>query len=462
MSQGIEQRGPLSSPLSHGQAVRPPLDVLLASSSWDQLVTSTERVGHAQVASVRDALWKKYQSYFRCTADQEVCSKKKLCEKMRIEYTVIGEKPPEGYPLYVCLHGGGGTTSFVNDSQWEHMQVYYRESVATGVYVAPRGITNTWNLHFVKESYELYDRLIAYMILCHGVDPNRVYLLGFSAGGDGVYQVTPRMADRWAAANMSSGHPNGVRMVNLYHVPFAIQVGERDTAYNRSRVGAEYGVRLDKLRQLHPDGYVHECWVHLDKGHNTYKDNDKKQCTYRVVGDLGAWLKNGDDRSKSVKRNTNAIAWVSQHQRDPVPSHLIWDVGTRAHRSPLYAIEGVTAPSDLFYWIDIGGHHQSGSCDATRIEASFDRDSNAIHITEGGCGSWIRILISDRMLNTRCAVKVTVGDQEFVVQLNPSLATMARTLLERGDPNFMFESEVILSKVDTESGQWEISGTIHV
>ena len=77
------------------------------------------------------------------------------------------------------------------------------------------------------------------MILCHSVDPNRVYLLGYSAGGDGVYQITPRMADRWAGANMSAGHPNGVGLVNLYHVPFVIQVGECDSAYNRNKVGGD-------------------------------------------------------------------------------------------------------------------------------------------------------------------------------------------------------------------------------
>ena len=425
----------------------------LLLSSWEQLLASTVTVEQGQVASSRDALWEKYLSSFKCKADQELRSKT-LCGKMKIEYKVVGKKPTDGYPLYICLHGGGGTPSFINDSQWEHMQTYYQDSVTTGVYVAPRGITNTWNLHFVKESYELYDRLIASMIMCLNINPNRVYLLGFSAGGDGVYQVTPRMADRWAAANMSSGHPNGTKMVNLYHVPFAIQVGESDTAYNRCRVGAEYGIMLDELQLQHPDGYVHECWVHFNKGHN-FKDNDKNQCKYTVVSDLKAWLQ--DKSRNSTTQDTNAIAWVSQHRRNPLPSQVIWDVNTRAHRNPLYPIDGLAAPSDLFYWIDIT---RSGERDATRVEASFNRDSNAIHITEKGCGSVIRILITDCMLNTSCAVKISIGLQDFVVKLYPSVATMARTLLERGDPNYMFESEIILSKINSDSGEWTISGTI--
>ena len=60
------------------------------------------------------------------------------------------------------------------------------------------GISDTWDLHFQEDSYPLYDRLIQNMIYTCNADPNRVYLLGFSAGGDGVYQILPRMADRFA------------------------------------------------------------------------------------------------------------------------------------------------------------------------------------------------------------------------------------------------------------------------
>lgn len=40
------------------------------------------------------------------------------------------------------------------------------------------------------------------------VDPNRVFLTGYSAGGDGVYHLAPRMADFLAGAAMMAGHPN--------------------------------------------------------------------------------------------------------------------------------------------------------------------------------------------------------------------------------------------------------------
>jgi poly(3-hydroxybutyrate) depolymerase len=189
------------------------------------------------------------QAHHRASSGPSLSTFRGSIEEMKISYFVIGEKPiDKGYPLYICLHGGGGTHPSVNEGQWKHMQEYYRDSVSVGVYIAARGITDTWNVHFVDRSYELYDKLITYMILCWDVDPNRVYLLGYSAGGDGVYHIAPKMADRWAGANMSAGHPNGVSLVNLYHVPFVIQVGECDSAYNRNKVGAEYGLKLRELK----------------------------------------------------------------------------------------------------------------------------------------------------------------------------------------------------------------------
>lgn len=42
------------------------------------------------------------------------------------------------------------------------------------------------------------------------INPNKVFLTGFSAGGDGIYHMGPRMADVLAGVAMMAGHPNGV------------------------------------------------------------------------------------------------------------------------------------------------------------------------------------------------------------------------------------------------------------
>ena len=107
---------------------------------------------------------------------------------MALKYHVVirGEKPDGGYPLYIALHGGGGEPVELNNSAWEKMQTYYLQSVIQGIYVAPRGITDIWDMHFWHESYVFYDRLIENMLLFESVNSGKVFLLGYVAGGYAV------------------------------------------------------------------------------------------------------------------------------------------------------------------------------------------------------------------------------------------------------------------------------------
>ena len=71
----------------------------------------------------------------------------------------------------------------------------------------------------------LFDRLIENFVVKHRVNPDKVYVLGYSAGGDGVYQIGPGMADRWAAASMMAGHPNDAKPDNLRNIGFGLFMG---------------------------------------------------------------------------------------------------------------------------------------------------------------------------------------------------------------------------------------------
>ncbi|MBQ2881179.1 MAG: hypothetical protein IJE40_02820, partial [Clostridia bacterium] len=157
-----------------------------------------------ELANLRESVWNDF-----CEREKKNPKRLEEIEKnempfgevtMRYGMSVMGEPDENGYPLYIALHGGGHSdTPDMNNSQWEHMKVYYRDGVKNGIYVACRGVRDTWNAHANPESYPLYDELISNMVLFNNVDPNRVYIMGFSCGGDGVYMVTPSMADRFAA-----------------------------------------------------------------------------------------------------------------------------------------------------------------------------------------------------------------------------------------------------------------------
>ena len=79
---------------------------------------------------------------------------------MKYGMQIKGDPDENGYPLYIALHGGGGSdTPDLNDSQWMQMATYYGKNVKQGIYINPRGVRDTWDTHANPESFPLYDRL---------------------------------------------------------------------------------------------------------------------------------------------------------------------------------------------------------------------------------------------------------------------------------------------------------------
>src|SRR5262249_45319758 len=146
--------------------------------------------------------------------------------------------------------------------QWQNQIKLYEP--AEGVYIAPRAPTNTWNLWHEAHIDPLFDRLIGDCVALKDVNPDKVYLMGYSAGGDGVWQLAPRMADRFAAAAMMAGHPNEASQLPLRNLPFAIFVGGKDSAFNRNKVAKEKSDLLDVLQKKDSAGYEHVVRIYPD------------------------------------------------------------------------------------------------------------------------------------------------------------------------------------------------------
>lgn len=351
-----------------------------------------------------------------------------------MRYTVARQGADTGLvPLYIALHGGGGTSASVNDSQWLAMQSYYKDSIASGIYVAPRGITNNWNLHFEGDSYPLYDQLIERMIVQEGVDPDRVYLLGFSAGGDGVYQITPRLADRFAGANMSAGHPNGTPADNLANVPYLLQMGEYDTAYDRHRQAAAYHEQLDGLSAAAPGLYEHALFLHHNGTHNSpWSDRDPSGRTYPVIADPIAWLTSGDRATVSV--DSNAVYWLDDYTRQAQPTQLIWSLSTWADRD---------GRETAFYWLAVAPEHRG----AGRIEAAYDGATNTVTLSATDVAA-VRVWLNHRMLDLGSPITVVVDGVSTTVDVYPSEDLMAETLSLRGDPRHIYSAEIAVTWTD--------------
>lgn len=229
------------------------------------------------VMKIRD----EFYAIDRETREQEL--KKKVIraagKEMKFLEKSFGKKSKGGRSLWISLHGGGGAPAAVNERQWNNQIKLYRPS--EGIYVAPRAPTDTWNLWHEKHIDELFDRLIANYVICRDVDPNRIYLLGYSAGGDGVYQLAPRMADRFAAASMMAGHPNDARPDNLLNLPFEIFMGEQDAAFQRNKKAAEWKTWLASFQEKEPQGYPHKVTIYPKLGH--WMEGEDQEALPRMI-----------------------------------------------------------------------------------------------------------------------------------------------------------------------------------
>ena len=392
---------------------------VLDAPMWDE---STE-LNPNDLKTYRDMVWETWKEDMTENETLLMETSEKTLEFGDVQmhyfiYAADGDKPENGYPLYIALHGGGNNQK--NDSQWDAMKSYYLENLEVGMYVAPRGVRDTWDTHFNPESYPLYDRLIEYMILTEDVDPNRVYLEGFSAGGDGVYQIGARMSDRFAAVNMSSGHPNSVSMVNYYNLPIQLQAGENDTAFERNTETAKYGMLLDTLQEENEDGYVHRTLIHADSGHN-YRDSSPDPLP--VMAYPENWLIEGNRETEMV--DSFPPDYMDQFVRDPLPQTVVWDLDTRAELRKTKA----------FYYL-------SAEQDATGI-IKVQRDGNYVNIeTNEDFSGDFQIMFNEDMIDFEQPVHFILPEGELDVMIHPEYEWLNFTTMDRCDPNYQFEAAV--------------------
>lgn len=347
-------------------------------------------------AKARELLWADHADHIRAARAKEMADRKLAAgdKVMPFFYTVTGDRPQGGRSLYISMHGGGGAPARVNDRQWENQKRLYK--VEEGVYVAPRAPTNTWNLWHQPHIDKLFGRLIENMIVFEGVNPDRVYILGYSAGGDGVYQLAPRMADRLAAAAMMAGHPNETSPLGLRNLPFTIHVGGNDAAYKRNEVARHWGEQLDKLHEQDPNGYIH--WTKVYEG-------------------LGHWMN---------RQDAAALPWMAKHNRNPLPDHIVWRQDDVTHAR--------------FYWLAVPEDQQR-----KRSTVRAKRQGQRIDVQADGVAKLI-IRLNDQMLDMGKPVTVMSGHTKlFEGRVKRSIATLAATLAERGDPASVFSGQVTVN-----------------
>jgi len=343
-------------------------------------------------AAAQELLWTAHVERLKIDRAQELRESVLKDGKLEMKFTEkkFGKRPEAGHSLWISLHGGGNAPARTNDAQWENQKKLY--ALEEGIYITPRAPTNTWNLWHEPHIDRLFARLIENYIALEGVDPDHVYVLGYSAGGDGVYQLAPRMADRWAGAGMMAGHPNDASPLPLRNVAFALQVGGMDSAYNRNKIAAEWAKKLVELYTADSDGYEHFVKIHPTKSH---------------------WMDGLD---------AEALPWLAKRTRKPAPDRVVWKPSAQHDRS---------------YWLGVPPElaKAGGLVSASRL-------GQTITITEATGITKLIVRLDDRMLNLDKPVKIRhKGKTVYEGTPTRTIAILAKTLAGRGDPKLMYSTE---------------------
>jgi dienelactone hydrolase len=332
-----------------------------------------------------DRLWQAHSAAVKAERAKELKSGVlRLGDRsMPFTYKKFGEKPAKGHSLWISMHGGGGAPKAVNDRQWENQKRLYK--LNEGIYLVPRAPTDTWDLWHQGHIDAMYTRLIEDMVIVEGVDPDRVYIMGYSAGGDGVYQLAPRMADQLAAAAMMAGHPNETQPLGLRNLPFALQMGGNDAAYNRNKIASDWAKRLDELQKNDPNGYVHFVKIYEGKGH---------------------WM-DGEDKV--------AIPWMEKFSRNLNPDRVAWRQDDVIHTR--------------FYWLG-----QEAKAAKAGQELVVSRKGQEFKVEKNEGVSQLRLLLNDDQADLDAPIQIT-KNAKVIAEVLPrrTLANIVASFAERPD-----------------------------
>lgn len=373
------------------------LGVFLTQGNFnDVLHAQSAGLSRDQATQMVEQIWQEACQPLKAQLEKEWNGKSIQGENLSLKFLIreFGKRTSTGRSLFISMHGGGGAPARVNDQQWRNqIRLYEPEE---GLVVAPRAPSDNWNFWHEAHIDGLFDRLILAAVICADVDPNRVYLMGYSAGGDGVFQLAPRMSDRWAATAMMAGHPNETRPEGLRNVPFGLFMGGKDGAYDRNQHAQIWKEKLAELAQSDPAGYPQLVRIYPESGH---------------------WM-NSQDRE--------AIPWMSKHSRNCWPKKIVWVQDDVTH--------------SRLYWIGVpldqarAGSVVTAQVDGQTISIESDVDQ-------------ILLYLSDELLDLDQPVTVNWNGIEVASEkVLRSEAAIRQSLAERLDANLAATTILKLKK----------------
>jgi predicted esterase len=143
----------------------------------------------------------------------------------RVSYAMYSPgayRSAKSYPLIVFLHGAGVPDLHGKIEYFPGIHLAIRLAIQRGeplefVVLFPLGRQGTWAQG--SDDSRLVTELVDEVCKNSNIDPNRIYLTGFAAGGTGVWNLAAEHPDRWAAIVPVSGSPGRDSAARVAHLP---------------------------------------------------------------------------------------------------------------------------------------------------------------------------------------------------------------------------------------------------
>ena len=348
--------------------------------------------------AVRAAAWNAYKKSVAPALQADFAKNQVRSGEYLSPYLIktVGERPANGWPLFIAMHGGGGTAKEVNDEQWRGMANHYKDHPEVGgyKYLALRAPNDTWNGFYDDYVYPLIANLIEQQVVLNDVDSDKVFIMGYSHGGYGAYAIGPKMPDHFAAIHASAGAATDGEStpVTLRNTPFTAWVGEKDLAYDRLSRNQKFADEIVKLRGERTDIYPVTISVVMGFEHGNLNDRD-------------------------------LIVPMVPNVRNPVPRELNW-------------LQTDSVIHD-FYWL-----HAQSPAKTQRIDATCR--NNAVAVAASPDVKAASVYLDGRLIDFGKPVDFRVNGQSFRRQLSPSFQTLCDTMMERKDAELAFSARVDL------------------
>lgn len=333
------------------------------------------------------------------------------------------QKPDNGYPLFIYLHGSGD-----KHQEWATgLILAQRFADAPSAYFVPQ-IPNTGEYYrwWQKAKQFAWERVLRQALVSGEIDPDRIYMFGISEGGYGSQRLASYYADYLAGAGpMAGGEPLiNAPVENLCNTAFCLRTGDKDFGFFRETLTRLTGERLDSLQAKHPGNFTH--WVDLIPG-----------------------------RGHAIDYSPTT-PWLKQFKRNTFPKKVMWENfemdGNKRHG--FYNLQMEAEPTlqnggRAYITMEIQGNNIDIMAQEVRYTTVESRQGIPIRFNRSYTplqGGKLRIYLNEELVDLKKEVRITInGKEQKVIKPQATLEDMVNSLTTFGDPRRIFPASVVVS-----------------